>query len=442
MHFFNRLFGHPHEEQQPTIKFGRYTDSFKESQQYDAWDLAIEEFERENYLESYDAFFRYLRDEKEDNVKFWREGNEIHFEILQGSKKVFGFANKKKFKAEAKVAKANDLNIGFMRSLVEHNFDLKYSRYALDEHNDICILFDTYTLDGSPYKLYFALKELATNADKQDDLLLDEFEMLEPLDSFHLNELSDEIKQIKYDFIIREIDAVFKEIDEGKLNADRYPGGIAYLLLNLCYKLDYLTKPEGFMMETLERIHREYFSNNDDNTTKKNNLLRKEFQKLLERPKEAFFKEMYEVTTTFGITSPVNHDKVVSFIDGELSNMDWYKDNQHLKVALAIPGYIAGYCLFYYAVLKPDKDFLHLYFQIVEADYFKQLGFTTNYYDPEKESFNEKRIKNAIRKIAETNKEKFPNLNPNIANLAFGSLPDFAKSYLQMVRNLDLTKSE
>jgi len=441
MQFFNRLFGN-REEPQPTIKFGRYTDSYKEPQQYDAWDLAIEEFERENYLESYDAFFRYLRDEQEDNVKYWRKGNEIHFEIFQGSKKVFGFANKKKFKAEAKVAKANDLNIGFMRFLVEQNFDLKYSRFALDERNDICILFDTYTLDGSPYKLYFALKELATNADKQDDLLLDEFEMLEPVDTFHLNELSDKIKEIKYNFIIREIKAVFKEIDEGKLNADRYPGGIAYLLLNLCYKLDYLTKPEGFMMETLERIHREYFSNDDNNTTKKNSLLRKEFQKLLDRPKAAFFKEMYEVTTTFGITAPVNHDKVVSFIDGELSNMDWYKDNKHFKVALAIPGYIAGYCLFYYAALKPDKDLLHLYFQIVEADYFKQLGFTTNYFDPETGSFDEKGIKKAIRKIVETNKEKFTNLNPNIANLQFDSLPDFAKSYLLMVRNLDLTKSE
>ncbi|MEM8908722.1 MAG: hypothetical protein AAGD05_12815, partial [Bacteroidota bacterium] len=74
MGFFNRLFGGGAEiSPQPKISFGRYTDSYKTSEQYDAWDRALEKFEEEEYLEGYKAFFRYLRDEEVDNVRFWEE---------------------------------------------------------------------------------------------------------------------------------------------------------------------------------------------------------------------------------------------------------------------------------------------------------------------------------------------------------------------------------
>ena len=107
------------------------------------------------------------------------------------------------------------------------------------------------------------------------------------------------------------------------------------------------------MMETLERIHRLYFAKTDKNIAQKNRVLRKEFQKILDRSKEEAFKEMYRVNCTFGITVPVNHDRVKSFINGELHNMDWYQEHGYDDIALAIPGYIVGYCLFYYSVPKP-----------------------------------------------------------------------------------------
>ena len=63
---------------------------------------------------------------------------------------------------------------------------MNFGRFALGESNELLVVFDTYTLDGSPYKLYFALKEMATQADKFDDLLLDEFDMLKPVEVSHL----------------------------------------------------------------------------------------------------------------------------------------------------------------------------------------------------------------------------------------------------------------
>lgn len=151
---------------------------------------------------------------------------------------------------------------------------------------------------------------------------------------------------------------------------------------------------------------------------------------------------MYQGTATFGITAPVYHDRVVNVIDGELHNMDWYRDNGHTQIALAIPGYIVGFILFNYAVPKPDKDLLHLYFQIVENTYFKSLGFESEYYNIHKNTFNKKNIHRAIEQVVAENRAKYNKLNPAYKILRYDSLVDFAKSYLLLVRNLDVTKTE
>ena len=444
MGLLDRLFKTSTEpKDQPNLSFGRYTDSYKEKSQYDAWDQALQAFEDEKYMDSYRAFFDYLRDPKLDNVQFEESAEgQITFEILQGSKKVMGYANEKHFKAEAKVALADELHIGFMRRLIEQNFDLKYSRFALDKSDDIHIVFDTYTLDGSPYKLYYALKEVATKADKQDDLLIDEFDMLYPTDTSHLVQLPEAEKEAKYQFILEKIREVLEEVESGALDAHQYPGGIAYLLLDLCYKIDYLTKPEGYLMEALERIHREYFAKDGRTTLQKNHALRKEYQKLIERPKEDFFKEMYTVVSTFGITTPVNHDKVAAFIDGELHNMDWYREQKYDRVALAVPGYIIGFCLFNYAVPPAIQDLFHLYFQITESAYFRKLGYTIPYVGASGTSLSSKEIKRALRTIEDKHHQAFPNMKIPTGSLQYGNLVDFAKTFLLIVRNLDMTKAD
>jgi len=441
MGLFDRLFGSGKKENtQPKIPFGRYTDSYKTPEQYDAWDLSLEEFEKGNYMESYRLFFKYLGDDSCNNVQAEEVNGQINFQLLQGSKKIAGFVNNNKVSVGAKVVKTDDLNIGFMRRLMEENYKMEYSRFALDDDNDIAIVFNTYVLDGSPYKLYYALKEVATKADKMDDLLIEEFPVLHQTDESLLEEIGEEEKEIKYAFLKRNIEEVIHEIENGKIKQEKYPGAFAYLLLNLSYKLDYLILPEGHLMETLERIHRLYFSQNGKNHLQKNDILYKEFKKLLKRPKEEYFKEMYRVTKTFGITKPVTHDRVVSFIDGELHNMNWYWENGHNQIALAIPGYIVGYCRFQFAVPKPVKELFHLYYQVTEAKYFKDLGFK-NGFVTEEQLINKRAVKRAIRKIIDKNKRQYPRFNPDTSELDGTSIIGFAKSFLLMIKSLDLTKA-
>lgn len=440
MSFFKKIFGGTAEETtQPAIKFGRYTDSNKSADKYDAWDKALEYFEKEEYLSSYNYFFEYLRDEGEDNVKWHSNGEGMEFELFQGSMRITGTANQLHFKAQAKIARAHDLNVGFMRRLIEYNFNLRYSRFALDPDNNLCIVFDTYTVDGSPYKLYYALKEMATNADKQDDLLIDEFKMLQPVAFEHVIPLNEVEKQAKFDFLQYQISNVLDCFDNGKIDVNKYPGAAAYLLLNLIYKLDYLINPEGYLMEAFENMHRVYFASDQKTTTQKNMVLAKELRKLLNRPKNDFFKELYAVRSTFGITTAVSHDRIVGFIDAELHNMDWYADNGYGDVALSIPSYIIGYCLFNYAAPKPIRDLFLLYYQTTEPVYFTSLGYRIHYMDPASKSLNKKEITRAIYKIEEENQPAFRKLDIAVHRLQFNSMTSFAKSFLLMVKELDLT---
>lgn len=441
MSFFSRIFGGEEDEtSQPKIKFGRYSDAYKTKQQYDAWDQSLKLFDEGKFLDSYELFFHYLQDKEENNVTWNRDNGTYTFEIIQGSKKIIGSASAKKVKVETIVAKTKALNIGFLRRLVEANFDLKYSRYALDDEGNILMVFDTYTLDGSPYKLYFAIKELATNSDKLDDLLIDEFDSVYLPDADILAEIPKEEKDVKYHFFVKKIHEVLEVYNSGKPDIDKYPGGFGYLFLNLAYKLDYLTKPEGFAMEALERMHRLYFAKDNKTNIHKNQVLQKEFKDLLNRPKEEFFREFYNVTSTFGITTPVNHDKVVGFIEGELHNMDWYAENGHHEIALAVPGYIVGYCLFNYSVPKPDRELFQLFYQIIEAEYFRALGFSLSYIENNK--LNKRAIKRTIEHIEDENEHEYPNFNPNTRLLKFGSLVEFAASYLEMMKDLNLSKTE
>lgn len=444
MSFFERWFGNNNEESnQPDIRFGRYSDSYKDTKCYDAWDLALSQFEVGKYLAAYEQFLFFLRDEAEGNVVWEKSEQGLAFEIFQGSKRVIGWATRQRLRVEARVARITEPRPELLRRLVEQNYSLKFSRYALDPDCHITVVFDTDTVDASPYKLYYALKELATQADKQDDLLLEEFGHTESVDSSHLRPLPETETSAKHQYIVSQIRETLQEAIDGPLNRNEYPSGIACLLLSLVYRLDYLTKPEGFTMETLERIHRRFYAKDSAMTlVEKNDMVINELQKLLERSEKEYSREMYAVKTTFGITAPVTHDRIAHLIDAELHQMDWYRENGYYRVAAAYPHYIVGYSLFVYAVPQPDREFFHLFYRVSESSYFRGLGFRPDYCDPDTGKLNSKAIRRAIDQIARKHRDRYPQLRPQISMLSFDNLLDFSRTYLLMVRELDLTRMD
>ena len=425
----------------PEFNFGRYTDAYKSPANYAAWDKSLLAFETGNYVESCEAFMAYLLDEREGNVKWKTEGGKLYFEFYQGSKRVTGFADDEQLRATARVAHLDANNADLLHRLTSMNYELKYSRFAIDDDGCLAIVFDTPVNDASPHKLYHALKEMALRADKQDDLLLEEFgDFLSPTEITHLLELSAEDKTRKLDFLRRRIQYVIDYLGKGKLNPEEQPGAVAYLLLDLVYRLDYLLIPEGHTMEALERMHRMYFAREDDQpVTYKNIRLLRELQHLLRRAPESFAEELYAGKSTFGITLPANHDRLVSLIDNELPNMDWYQDNGYVEVASGIPGYIVGYALFNYAVPPPDRSLLQLYYRVCEDEYFRELGFKQQFLDRDGRPAR-RAIRAAITDIISQHTDVYPRLRPALSQLSFDNLMDFGRSYLLMLRELDLSK--
>ena len=439
MSIFSRLFGTGNQTSAPDIPFGRYTDAYKTDAQQKAFDRSLELFDEGKHMDAYREFMLYLKDAHTDNIEWHEKGDVLEFHFWQGSQRISGTASTEKVKAESRIARAEDLNVGFLRRLMEANFNLKFSRFALAPQNVLTILFDTHVTDGSPYKLLYALRELAIHADKQDDLLLDEFKTLRPAQERTFGEIPEVEKETKYRFLNTKVAEAFAEMDKAKPDPNTYPGTFAYMLLALAFKLDYLIRPEGFMMDALERVHGIYFAKNDRTPQIKVTGIRKEFQKLLDRPKEALFSEMYRTRSTFGINPAVSHDSIVSLIDGELPNMEWPLQQNYEALALAVPQYIAGFALFHYAPPKPDRELFHLFYQIMEPAFFRELGFDIPYVDAGGR-LNRNEIIKAVKTIAERNRAVYPQLRPQPERLDFASPVLFSRSFLLMMKELNMTK--
>ncbi len=440
MGFFDYFFSNKTNINQPQIQFGRFSDAYKEERKYDAWDKSLELFENQDYIESYKQFFEYLNDESAANCNYEDHKDHLTFEFYQGSKKIVGRANHKSITAEAKIAKTESLHIGFLRRLLEDNYQLKYSRYALDSDNCITAVFSSSTIDGSPYKLYYSLKELATHTDKKDDILISEFEMLQPINNGHIRKIEDAEVRIKYDYLTHEIDKALESINTTKLNISHYPGAESYIYLDMIYRIDYLIKPEGNIMEIVDNIHNLYFHNKLKTPEQKNRLIRKELKKIREIPYDDFKREIYEVKSTFGISQSSGQTRIQEFIASEVKNMDWYYQNGHDEFALSIPSYIVGYSLFNYSMPAPMRDLFNLYYQIMQPKYFGALGINGEYRS--KLKMRESKIKKAIKSIISVHIDEYTHLEVDVRKLYFQDSSQFAKSFLQMVQVINFERKD
>jgi len=351
---------------------------------------------------------------------------------MQGSKVVKGEIDDKRITAESEVAAFDKLSLAVMRRILEMNFQLYYTRFALKD-NLICIKFDSSIEDGLPRKLYYALKELATRADKQDDLLLDDFTVLKPITSPYVEPIPEAEKEVKYKYFTKWLGGTLKRVSE--LKEDSMSGGISYLLLNTLYKIDFLISPEGTLMNEIEKISWEYFAKDGKPFQEKNRQMKESLQKLLDTPKDKIVEDFYRVKSTFGIANPAGHQAVQDAFNNNLGNVKWYLDNKYEDIGYAIYEYTAGYCMFSYGLAKPTVRLFQLVYNILEQDYFTELAAGEKLYADQK--FDEVKIKEMIDAIIKEGQEQFPQLAFKTEELKFSSLADFLKSYFMEMHGLN-----
>jgi len=442
MSFLDRFFPKlATEKPDPDMFFGRYTDAYKTAVQQASWRQSLELFDEGKPLDAYCALLSFMRDDKVVNVEWKMVDGVLEFYFLQGSRRIVGRADQDQIRVESRIAWADNLNVAFMRRLVEQNFRLRYARFALTPDNCLSIVYDSSTRDGAPMKLLQAFRELSINADKQDDLLLDEFRTLRRVDDQGtISELPAKEKSIKIAYFRREVSALLKALEVGQPDPSRFPGGYVYLMLGTAFRLDYLIRPEGHLMDVLERIYQLYFAKDNRTPAVKILLMKELFQKCLQRTDEQLAGELYRTQSTFGISPAVGHDRVQSLLEAELPKMDWHIEQQHPEImVMAIAKYAVGYGLYHYSPPPPDRALFHLYFQITEAPFFRELGYAVPYWSTA-DNLNKDKIVEAIRNIVRIWKSEYPHYKIDLVSLRFDSLPLFSKSYLNMIKNSVLVK--
>jgi len=318
--------------------------------------------------------------------------------------------------------------------LLEMNFNLYYSRFALDNER-LCMRFDSDTEAASPGKLYYGLKELATKADKQDDLLVQDFSTLQTTDNEHIIPIPDHEKEVKYTFLQKWIQQGIDTITG--LDADKFSGGIAYVLLALVYRIDYLISPEGKLLNDLERIAGIYFKKDERQVAEKNRDMLEELKKIKAKPKEEIFNQLFRSKYTFAITSPQVYKTIADSIHGANSNLPWYRDNSYPFIATQIAEYGISYCQYSYSLPRPVTELYHLFMNVLYPDYFSALGFRT-YYDTNSGQFDKEAIIERIRGIQTAWRNKYPNMDLKIQNLRFDNLVNFAFTYTTEMEFLNM----
>jgi hypothetical protein len=181
-----------------------------------------------------------------------------------------------------------------------------------------------------------------------------------------------------------------------------------------------------------------YFKKDERQTTEKNRDMVAEFENLKNKSKEEVFTTLYRSRHTFAIVSPQNYKAIADSIFNANQNIKWYTDNNYPLIAAQIAEYGIAYCQYSYSLPRPVTEFYHLFMMINHGEYFRELGFSNNYYNPNTRQFDVDGITDRIRLIIEKWKAKYPDLRIKNENIRYDSLTSFNLSFTAEIGNLNL----
>jgi len=418
------------------LNFGRYTDCNKDAFQIKHWEDANTAFKSRQYVEAYAHFFEYLGDKSINNVSYTRIGNQLDFELIQGSQRIKGRADENEFRAEADLVKMPTPSIPVMRKLMNLNYGLNYSKFGLNG-TTLVMKFSSHAIDASPSKLYAGLSELAKKADQQDDLLLSEFTSLQELEAQHLPSMSTDKQEEKYEFLMQWIRDTRNEVS--RLDPTKMAGGISFLLLDLTYKIDYLICPQGVLTDELERIQLIFFEKTEATTADRNARILDSYDRILQMPKEKILEGLYTVKSTFGIAKVTAHKTVMDMMFKEREKVAWYRDNGYPQVAESVYGYMVSYAFFNYGMVYPITDLLNLTMHLLNPQFYQKMGDTNSYFSADYK-VNAKAVIASIQTMVKRAQKEYPFLQFNTANLRFDTVASCVDSLIVELDKIDLRK--
>ncbi len=419
--------------EEPDILFGKYTDRNKTKGQYESWDKSINLFKDKKYIASYYEFFNYLKDDKTENVQFEKNGSRINFSFFQGSKVIHGTLNEREVQAEAEVARFHEQNMAVMRKLLKENYYLYFSKFAVK--NDVyTIKYFSPVEDAQPSSFYYALKEIATEADMWDDVLVEEFPEVEAINIEHIEEINEHEKQAKLTWFRNWINEALTKVEE--LDSAKFTGAIAYYLLNLTFKIYHLLSPEGTLLDDIRFIQSIFYKKDNKSLDEKEAAMIEEYKRLVSKPDDEIVKSFYRVKATFAVVAPTNHETVSAFMNSELEKAKSYIENNYLDIVEEICKYAVYFSSYSYGMPAVANEILMVFWRVFNPVFFADLGFKQSFFNTNTNTIDKENVVKRIEHILSHSKKRYPMGQFNVDKLDFSSKLDFAVSFIGQFQQL------
>jgi len=422
----------PSGSEQYKIVFGRYTDSFKSKEQVAYWNKALELDVQGKYIESYEQFFSYLLDPAEENVLLSKSKGALAFTIYQGSAEIIGKAANNRLIAEVVLAQFEKPNLAVMRRLLEKNYSLRYSRYAIQD-DKLVLKFDAAFEDAGPEKLYFALKEVAVRADKEDDLLIADFRQLYPIKNAPKVDTTTDAS-VKYDFLKKWISETLVKSEQQEYHRDEK--SISYLMAKLALRIDYLLTPQGKLMEANEKVLQHFMMGFLGNLTSSIDKMAAIWEDVLKRDRTVLLAELYNTKATFGLANATAHSSVIELIHSEQAKLDTYIEKKSIEQALNHLEYIALYALFNYGMRLPTRQVLNLLVEVCNRAFVEKIPNRRSFFIGQSDQLNEDAVVALLKEIEEEAQKEHPGFFLYTKELNFEDVLSFGRSLLDMIKRM------
>ncbi|MBK7342911.1 MAG: hypothetical protein IPJ06_07260 [Saprospiraceae bacterium] len=357
------------------LRLGRYSDAYKTADQLAAWERSMGHFANGTLAKSFLHFLQYLRDPVEQNIHWIqdRDGG-LSFELLQGSRRISGWLGQPYCEAVTTIGLCPSLDEMFMRELLEVNDQLQFCQYGIEEEGRIILRWSDKAEDADPYRLFQALRELSVQADKIDDLVASRYPTFQTIHEPHIQEYPEAENRIRIQWLRKKTAELLKWYTEDRALHDLYPGGMAYAILSVFYKIEFLLCPQGKLREDIEQAHRAYFEESKLDTQTRVQRLLTSLESAVARKDDELQHEFYKVVTTFGVVQPISYSRIIRQVRSELNQFDVYNQGATSVYAPYITSFLIGYGLFNFALPGLIRDLYSLYYYLEEEEFLFDLG--------------------------------------------------------------------
>lgn len=442
MGFFSGLFKKKETNQTETaavVRFGRFAEPFETDELYSLRTSADDLYKEGRMLEAYVTYFNYMSAKGGPAVKlaFNEEIQTLRFEIIQGSKIVVGFITPQDIIVKADVAEFSEINVALMRFLLNQNAELAYSKFAIDE-NTIFLKQSCPIKDMSPNTFNNMLAETAIAADSVDDVLVKEFSFLKPVNVQYVVNLPQNEIDAKLKFIRSQISFCNETVESTNDENTR-----TYIILSCVFKLLWLVSPEGILLDELRKIQDIYAENFDaeqNNSPEINFKMLQALDNLSKQSDDELRAGLYTVCAVFPELSYVPFSDTAQAVETLLQLPQACINSRRDDLAGVMCEYIAGLICVRQGMNPVAYEMITIFWRTLYSDYFYQLGFKEMFYNQTAQKLSAVKISQETEKVVRKCQRIFPTMHFNTANLDYGSLDDFAFSFLREFSMLNIAE--